>query len=156
MPRPLESESIERLQQIFESARSDLLTLARLEAELEQRPASSSRLLRLKVIAARVALKNPLASKRAERRNSAAATPLANELPRQSDAPTSRPLEAFLSGFGLRTADGRPLHAYKLSAESHEHLERLLVGAAKSGRLEKFNREDAALFVLWAADWFRR
>jgi len=146
MLRPLEGESIERLQQIFEAARLDLTVLARLQAELEQRPTGLARLLRLKVIGARVA-----AEKAATRAVSSA---------RITDGPISsgslRPLQVLLREFDLDAPDARPLHTYKVSAKTREDLERLLFAAAKSGRLQKYNREDAALFVLWAADWFRR
>lgn len=155
MRRPLESESIDRLKQIFESARSDLPILRSLEGELERRPSSSARLLRLKVIAARIALQRATTQRGAV---GSVQTPVGGprkELPRHSNT-TVRPLRSLLSDLGLNVPDGRPLHTYKLSLESFENFEGLLIDAAKAGRLRNYSREDAALFVLWAADWFRR
>jgi hypothetical protein len=154
MLRPFESESIERLQQIFESARSDVSTLTRLEAELQQRPDNSARLLRLKVIAARMSAQKTAAA----RTDGAKSVPSANSHtpPAVVSPPALRPLQVLLTSFGLTQPDRRPLHAYKLSVAAYQDLESVLVGAAKAGRLARYNREDAALFVRWAAEWFRR
>lgn len=57
--------------------------------------------------------------------------------------------------FELPRPDGRPLHRYRLSSAAflqiHDHLK------SRSALLrENPSRGDSALFVLWAAEWFRR
>lgn len=154
MMRTFESESIERLQQIFEAARSDVSTLTRLEAELQQRPDNSSRLLRLKVIAARMSAQKATTARTEGAKPVTSASEPAR--PAAVPPPALRPLQVLLTSFGLTLPDRRPLHAYKLSAAAYQDLESVLVSAAKAGRLARYNREDAALFVRWAAEWFRR
>jgi hypothetical protein len=157
MLRPLESESIERLESIFSTARGDISVLSSLEAELQHRPTSRARVLRLKVIAARMAAKQKAgAEERTTSMSNSNAPSNPPVPPRPTTMQTSRPLQALLAAYNLCEPDGRPLHAYRLEADTHADLEKILQGRARANRLHNFNREDAALFVIWAAEWFRR
>ena len=59
----------------------------------------------------------------------------------------------FAAAYGVSAADGRWIHAYRLSNEAFERLGRDLSGR----QLPTLAVGNApALFVLWAAEWFRR
>lgn len=57
--------------------------------------------------------------------------------------------------YGLPAPDGRPLYAYRLDSEAFALLQRDLTARVARGHIQVFSR-NAALFVLWAAEWFRR
>ena len=63
-------------------------------------------------------------------------------------------LGRFLGRRALAHADGRPLHRYRASAEEFAALGRQLSAAGR--RLERPRPRDAAIFVLYGAEWFRR
>ncbi len=56
--------------------------------------------------------------------------------------------------YGVSTVDGRPLYGYHLTDQSFAQLQSDLVQWIVAGALTR--DRGAALFVLWAADWFRR
>lgn len=56
--------------------------------------------------------------------------------------------------FGLPQPDGRPLYGYRLSSAAFPKLQAHLETKARPGRIATGG--DKALFVLWAAEWFRR
>lgn len=60
-------------------------------------------------------------------------------------------LQEFADSIGIEP-DGRPLHAYRLNAEEHVYLEKLVKEGLKYGRFQKM----AAPFVLWAAERYRK
>lgn len=60
---------------------------------------------------------------------------------------------AFAAAYGLEAPDGRWLHRYRLSDDGFRSLEADLVGGTFS-RLSAGHQP--GLFVLWAAEWFRR
>jgi len=62
----------------------------------------------------------------------------------------------WLSRYGLPRPDGRPLHRYALSDAAYAQVEADLRARAASINAELSSDHDAALFVLWAAEWFRR
>jgi len=62
----------------------------------------------------------------------------------------------WLSRYGLQRPDGRPLHRYILSDAAFDR-----IASDLKLRIVRINAglavdQDAALFVLWAAEWFRR
>ena len=56
--------------------------------------------------------------------------------------------------FGLPAPDGRPLHRYQITNTNFAALEAHLQGAVRADGFG--SRQNEALFVLWAAEWFRR
>lgn len=56
--------------------------------------------------------------------------------------------------YGLPPSDGRPLFRYRLTTEAFGVLVRDLRMRVRTGGFT--HREDEALFVIWAAEWFRR
>ncbi len=60
---------------------------------------------------------------------------------------------------GLERADGRMLYAYRLTNEEYQSLRQMLGFATEFGDLDsvaKRIRDSPALFVLYAAEWWRR
>ena len=65
-------------------------------------------------------------------------------------------LGRFLGRRNLVHANGQPIHRYRASAEEFEALSKHLIAARKSGSLNRPSSRDAAIFVLFGAEWFRR
>ncbi|MGH7069677.1 MAG: STY4851/ECs_5259 family protein, partial [Acetobacteraceae bacterium] len=64
------------------------------------------------------------------------------------------PAPLWAAPFGVPPPDGRPLYRYRVKTDAFSNLESHLKLRA---RKEGFSRrEDEALLVLWAAEWFRR
>lgn len=61
---------------------------------------------------------------------------------------------SFAADYGLDPVDGRPLYRYRLSDAAFAKLQADVARAARAGRLT--GGSPAALFALWAAEWFRR
>lgn len=68
-------------------------------------------------------------------------------------APTSS-TSAFATAYGLPTPSGMPLYRYRLSDDSFDRLQADLAAGGGYSWLESGFRP--GLFVLWAAEWFRR
>ena len=62
----------------------------------------------------------------------------------------------WLSRYGLPRPNGRPLHRYALSDAAFTRVEADLRARAARINADLSSDHDAALFVLWAAEWFRR
>lgn len=123
----------------IEEARDDPVALKQVADELLEAGDQSLRALGIKALVLRAkALKNhsggrPPPAVRSE------ATPQAN----------------WLAQFGLPHPDGRPLYRYKLPAAVFSQLQKHLAERASDMRYSA-TKAEAALFVLWAAEWFRR
>ena len=68
-------------------------------------------------------------------------------------------LNDLLNRKNLERPDGRMLYSYRLSDEEYRSLREALVFATTAGKLDevvKRNRSFSALFVLYAAEWWRR
>lgn len=66
-------------------------------------------------------------------------------------------LDAFLRERDLDSPDGRPMYSYRTTADEFESLQRLLSDAEyRSGSLSGFFSGSERLFVLFAAEWWRR
>jgi hypothetical protein len=68
---------------------------------------------------------------------------------------SKQPTDHWLGQFGLFQPDGRPLYRYRMSKANFEALGEHLRGRAAVMRYQAIV-SDAALFVMWAAEWFRR
>lgn len=122
-----------------EQARDDPAALKQVADELLGAGDQSLRALGIKAMVLRAkALKN--------RSGSNLAPIVKSETARQID---------WLARFGLPEPDGRPLYRYKLSAAVFSQLQDYLVERAASMQ-QSATKSEAALFVLWAAEWFRR
>jgi len=68
--------------------------------------------------------------------------------------------QQLLNDVGIFSPDGRPLYAYRLSEAQFESLEAALRGQIQRystlGSLSQSNRSFDSLFVLYAAEWWRR
>ncbi len=62
----------------------------------------------------------------------------------------------WLSRYGLHRPDGRPLHRYTLNESAFTLITTDLKAKAARINADLAVDQDAALFVLWAAEWFRR
>lgn len=120
----------ERLESQFEAARNDAEALLRLCDELGARPEPWARALRIRAMAHRVQLRQP-------RR------------------PLTAVAEPWLTELGIEAPDGRPLYQYRVSKNQFDQIQEKLRQRASRMRFER-QRADCALFVLWAAEWFRR
>ncbi len=69
---------------------------------------------------------------------------------------TRDPLGPFLAARKLVRPDGRALHLHRATQSEVDAMRAHLVGARKLGRLEELQDRDAAIFVLFGAEWFRR
>ncbi|WP_165361489.1 STY4851/ECs_5259 family protein [Lichenibacterium ramalinae] len=69
---------------------------------------------------------------------------------------TRDPLGPFLAARKLVRPDGRALHLHRATQSEVDAMRAHLVGARKLGRLEELRDRDAAIFVLFGAEWFRR
>jgi hypothetical protein len=65
-------------------------------------------------------------------------------------------LAQILERAGLRTADGRALYRYSVDDSSFEVVKARLKLLHEDGRLPEPSSANAALFVLYVAEWFRR
>lgn len=65
-------------------------------------------------------------------------------------------LGPFLAARRLIRPHGQPLHRYRTTAAEFEALHQHLAAARKLKWLEKASPRDAAMFVLYGAEWFRR
>ncbi|MEG3147612.1 STY4851/ECs_5259 family protein [Sphingomonas sp. RT2P30] len=116
----------------IEAAEADaLLTLC---DELGTRPEPWARKLRFVAMARRVQLRTTAA-----------------EAPNQPSSSATQ----WLAALDIERADGRPLYRYRLSKEQFEGLHRDLRRRATLMHHQR-NTHDCAMFVLWAAEWFRR
>jgi hypothetical protein len=81
----------------------------------------------------------------------------------QSRASQSAPVQhspisqqpGWVTELGISAVDGRPLYQYRISKAHFDRAQEQLRQRAPLIRVRR-NRADAALFVLWAAEWFRR
>ena len=126
-----ESEFRERLT----AAAHDLNALARLTDELEASKAPWAGPMRIRLAAARLKLRAPK-------------DPITVTVRREAGF-------AWLAPFGLPQPDGRPLYRYRISQAAFEALREHLRRRAAIMRYQ-IVESDAALFVIWAAEWFRR
>jgi hypothetical protein len=81
-------------------------------------------------------------------------TPAPATQPATGDLGPANAMPAFASTYGLPAPDGRRLHAYRLSADNFEALQRALKQQRTYKALE--SGYTPGLFVLWASEWFRR
>lgn len=116
-------------------AAGDADALAELTSELQSIEAPWVRPMRIRVAAERVKLRPPQAS--------------------PNPAPVMQANTPWLTPFGLPKPDGRPLYRYRLSKEAFDSLGKHLRARAAVMRFHVVE-SDAALFVIWAAEWFRR
>jgi len=116
-----------------ETARDDADALFRICEELQARTEPWARTLRLRAIAQRVRLQK--------------ANP--------SSEPSVKAGPAWMADLGLQTPDGRPLYRYKVSTDQFVRAQSALKQRVPI-MLVRRQVSDAALFVLWAAEWFRR
>lgn len=149
--RDFEDYTLDEIESLFQDMNDDLEMLEALAGELQHRKDQNSGMLRFKIIASMAALRRgrPTGGGRQAR----ASTPPSGDT---HEGTSERFLPALLARYGLRAADGRPLHGYRLDGSTFSDAERSLIKRARTGALANPNREDAALFVLWAAEWFRR
>jgi hypothetical protein len=129
---------LEEFERRIDEAREDPVELKKIADELLSNGDPSSRALAIKAIALRAkALKRQASSK----------------LALQMAVPTSQ-IE-WLARFGLPRPDGRPLYRYALASAVFAQLQNYL--AERAGSMgHSTTKADAGLFVLWAAEWFRR
>lgn len=66
------------------------------------------------------------------------------------------PPDRWLAAYGITQRDGRPLHRYRLSPKAFSRLQDDLKAQANRINTNGFGPQEAAMFVLWAAEWFRR
>ena len=71
---------------------------------------------------------------------------------RRESAKLANKVPARLVRYSITINDGRPLHQYRLAQTQYDQLQADLRGV----KLYQFTLVDAALFVLWASEWFRR
>lgn len=118
----------------IEAAQSDAKALADLASELQALDAAWVRPVQYRLVAARLKLRAPLA----------AVPTLVTEMPPKWSA-----------RFGLPFPDGRPIYRYRMGHAAFvalgDHL-RTRAAVMRSQVIEA----DAALFVVWSAEWFRR
>lgn len=62
----------------------------------------------------------------------------------------------WLASYGLPEPDGRPLYRYRVSEQAFDRLHRDLIARAGAVSQNLYTTKDAARFVLWTAEWFRR
>jgi hypothetical protein len=74
---------------------------------------------------------------------------------RQSVAAPTPPVLPWLADLGIEAPDGRPLYQYRVSKEQFAQIQERLRQRAPVLHVQRL-RDDCALFVLWAAEWFRR
>lgn len=116
----------------------DAVRLNAIADSLEGRTERWVTLAKIKAIAARRAIEGPAIAARAP-----------------SDAEdVEKP--HWLLPYGLPRPDGRPLHRYALSDAAFSRIEEDLRVRARRINADLANDHNAALFVLWAAEWFRR
>lgn len=119
------------------AAQDDVAELLRLSYLLGGRPEAWARKLRLDAIAQRVRLHKV-------------------EVPAGSDAVAQSPAPPdWLAALGIEAPDGRPLYRYRLGREQYAATQDELERRAPA-MLWRRNMSDCALFVLWAAEWYRR
>jgi len=118
----------------IEAAHTDADTLLSLCDELGTRPEPWAKKLRFGAMARRVQL-------------------------RKIVAPPSSPSPDFvgqwLKFLGIDTPNGRPLYRHRLTKDQFNEMRRELRRRAPAMHL-RHNTHDCAMFVLWAAEWFRR
>lgn len=68
----------------------------------------------------------------------------------------SSPVGSFLARRKLARRTGKALHRYRMEVSEFDALKIYLSGARKLGRLDRVEDLDAAAFVLFGAEWFRR
>ncbi len=141
------SESLASIRERIDAARSDLATLASIDAELARRSEPKARILRFHI----VTLKKLV--------NDAAKTSAANVSSRPAMPPTPArsqgPWHDLLTRIGVTRPDGRPLHRYRLNDTDIGQIESILKAGGRSA-LDQRQLLTAPLFVLWAAHWFQR
>ena len=133
----------ERLAEIFQRRRDDRTFLQVLDKELRQRTSKAAHDLRIKVMAARLALM---------RAQPATETPRAEPHP----PPINDWLHAFLGARQLTRPDQRPLYRYRMADSEYEQAKKTLQRMASAGRLIHPDSLAGALFVAYCAEWFRR
>ena len=69
---------------------------------------------------------------------------------------SAEPRRHWVTRYGLPPPDGRPLFQYRVDVATFERLGFHLRECATDVREGRAGPEHAALFVLWAAEWFRR
>lgn len=114
---------------------NDRAALTELNAQLDKIEAPWKRAMQFRLAAARVRLRAP---------REQVASPIGVAV-----APE------WLSQFGLPNPDGRPLYRYRIGQVAFEALGNHLKKRALTMRFQALDA-DAALFVIWAAEWFRR
>lgn len=119
--------------------RGDAALLRELAASLEGRSGPWVTLAKLKAVAAYRAIETQTADGRSAQTGA---------------APSPKP--HGLARYGLRQPDGRPLHRYILSDAAFALIATDLTVKAARINADLAADQDAALFVLWAAEWFRR
>ena len=72
-----------------------------------------------------------------------------------STAASSPAAPDWLTALGIAAPDGRPLYQYRLSKEQFTAAQAELVKRAPAMSFQR-KVSDSALFVLWAAEWYRR
>lgn len=117
------------------AAAGDADALAELNDELESIHASWVGSMRIRLAAERIKLR-----------------PARAPLTLLRTTPASTP---WLVRFGLPQPDGRPLYRYRVSKQAFDALQEYLRGRAGVMHFH-IVESDAALFVIWAAEWFRR
>lgn len=120
----------EEFEKQVEAARDDADALLHLCDMLGARPEPWARPLRLRAMARRVRL-------------------------RQSAATPAPPALPWLAALGIGAPDGRPLYQYRISKAQFAQIQARLRQRAPALHVQR-QRGDCALFVLWAAEWFRR
>lgn len=125
------------------SADGNEAELGRLADELQGQAGGLAGTLRMKAIAAKVAIK---------RSKAGGASP---PRPAGSGRPPGPPRPTWLDLCGIGQIDGRSLYRYNLSDEHFDRLESDLRSRAHNLQVGA-KGELAGQFVLWAAEWFRR
>jgi hypothetical protein len=128
------STSVDLLERRFRTAKGNYAKLKLIADELQHYDSLQARKLRIRVVAEMVRTKT---------------IPTATATP-----PTHSSIRELLDRFGLNEPDGRPLHRYRMDANTYAELEALL--RRRTHRLSDGAVSDAALLVLWASTWFCR
>ncbi|WIY67960.1 STY4851/ECs_5259 family protein [Aquidulcibacter paucihalophilus] len=124
--------SVSDLRKIFEQQRNNVAALEGLSAELKKRSCDAGFDLLAEVARALVAAR------------------------KVQPVDTQHPAQAILSARKLTRPDGRPLFRYRLELTEWERLRRHLLQLTRTRAIERADERDAAVFAIYAAEWFRR
>ena len=131
------------LRRAFEAADGDLAVLKALNSSLKRHNSDEANVLQTKVAWA--------LSKARRRSTGEELPPIAAVIPGARDV-----LSRILARSRIAAPDGRPLFRYEVNDGEFEALEQALASLHREDRLGAPTRRDAAVFALYAAEWFRR